>query len=159
MASVTRIKQPADVLQSFEGKPEEAIKLEVTKTGNGLEASLEIAPVRLEIGDRAGVLILGPVTKIRHEPHKYKEGEASRDGVDRVQILETEGAIVLPADSPELNAVRRVIAEIKLREQAKRDAKRQQMTIDVDPTTKASDDEETEDEEAGGEAGGDLEGL
>jgi hypothetical protein len=117
-------------LGNFEDHPVEKVKLEVTKTGYGLEKSLEIEAVILEIGDKAGVLILGECIKVRHEHHKYEKGELDRDGVDRVQILEAEGAIVLPEDSPELAAVRRVIAEVARREKAKRDAKHGQLTVD-----------------------------
>lgn len=139
------------VLQDFEGKPEESTKLEVTKTGHGLEKSLEIAPVRLEIGDKAGVLILGEVTKIRHEPHKYEKGEEDIGGVDRVQILEAEGAIVLPADSPELAQVRAVISKIQEREKARRDAARGQLTMAVDNGPAGEGDQEDQDPDEAGD--------
>jgi len=118
------------VIQEFEGKPVKGIKLIVTRTGDGLSDSMEVDPVHLEIGDRTGVLILAETVKIRYEKHKYEKGEEDMDGLDRVQIIEAQGAILLPADSPELAAVRKMIATIRGREKAKRDAKRGQLTTD-----------------------------
>jgi hypothetical protein len=120
-------------LGMFEGRPVEAIKLMVTRAGDGLSASMQIEPIELEIGDDTGVLILAATAKIRHEKHKYDKGEEDRDGVDRVQIIEAQGAILLPADSKELAAVRKVISEVKMREKAKRDAAKGQLTIDENP--------------------------
>jgi hypothetical protein len=131
----------------FESRPVEAIKLIVTKTGDGLSASMQIDPIVLEIGDRTGVLILAETAKVRYEHHKYEKGEIDRDGVDRVQVIEAQGAILLPADSPELNAVRKVIAEVKLREQAKRDAKKGQLTMDVAGDEGSDDEDEVEGDE------------
>lgn len=109
-------------LGEFEGRQIEAIKLIVTRAGDGLSKSMDVAPRLLEIGDKTGILILGEVAKVRHEVHKYEKGEEDLEGLDRVQVIEAEGAMLLPADSPELKQVRALLAELARREKVKKDA-------------------------------------
>lgn len=117
----------------FEGRPIEDIRLIVQRTGSGLDKTMKIKPVWLEIGDMTGVLILAETAKVRYEKHHYDDGEVDHNGVDRVQIIDAEGAILLPENSKELAGVRKVIAEVAKREKARKDARRGQMTMEVDP--------------------------
>lgn len=151
-ASLSVVRHDLVELGDFEGRTIESIKFIVTKAGDGLSEAMDIEPVALEIGDEAGVLILGKCAKVRFQEHKYAKGEEVFDGLDRVQIFETAGAVVLPADSPQLQAVRAVIKEIAAREKARADAKSGQLTLD-DVDGEEERDEAEPDDDPGPEPG------
>lgn len=87
-------------IEPFEDEAVTGVRLILTKTGDGLSKSLQIAPVVLRRHESCDLVVRAKVAKIRYDD--AKDG----DGADRVQILECE-AIVVVTD----NAVRKLLDE------------------------------------------------
>lgn len=79
-------------LGDFEGRTVEAIKIIVTRAGDGLSEAMPIAPMILHHEQEGYIVLKFRTTKIRFDPRK------DDTGVDRVQILEASAAAFIDED-------------------------------------------------------------
>lgn len=80
-------------LGEFEGKRVVGARIEVRNTGNGLEKSQTVDPVKLDQGDRVVVCFECDIDKIRHDP--FDKDELDGDQL-RVHLALAEKAVILP---------------------------------------------------------------
>ncbi len=80
-------------LGEFEGRPVRAIKVIITKAGDGLSKAMAVEPTILHQEDEGYLVLSYRVTKIRFDPVTDEDGNV--DEVDRVQILEAQGATLI----------------------------------------------------------------
>jgi len=95
MATARKPKDTGSELGEFEGRPVGAIKIIVTKAGDGLSKAMDVEPTLLHQGD-VGYLVLSYVTnKIRFDPTSKDPDD---ENVNRIQILEATGATFVDRD-------------------------------------------------------------
>jgi hypothetical protein len=80
-------------LGKFEGRDVAAIKIIITKAGDGLSKAMAVEPKVLHQGDQGYLVLSYTTSKIRFDPSKGEE-----ESTDRVQILEATGATFADRD-------------------------------------------------------------
>ena len=87
-------RKPKDEgLGTFEGRSVSAIKIIITKAGDGLSKAMAVEPKVLHQGDEGYLVLAYSTSKIRFDPIKDED-----DLAERVQILEATGATFVDRD-------------------------------------------------------------
>ncbi len=130
MAKVQAVQETADDgLGEFEGRPISAIKIIITRTGDGLSKAMTVAPKILHQGESGYIVLSYQTAKIRFDPAEDEDGEPV---AERVQILVADGATFVDRDlvGDVVDTMRERIAEREARIKREKDEAKGIFTFD-----------------------------
>ena len=91
--ATARKKDAEPELGTFEGRDVSAVKIIITKTGDGLSAAMAVEPTILHQGDVGYIVLSFVARKIR-----FDDDKDDADLTTRIQILEATGATFVDRD-------------------------------------------------------------